>query len=104
MLIPLALALGLAAQTSTITGSLSGRVDDPSGAAIPGATVIVRNTATGQTVRATTNSTGLYSFALLPPGNYLVTFTANGFKTVERRVPVSVGQGTALNALLQVTT
>ncbi len=104
MLIPLALALGLAAQTSTITGSLSGRVDDPSGAAIPGATVIVRNTATGQTVRSTTNSTGLYNFALLPPGNYLVTFTANGFKTVERRVPVSVGQGTALNALLQVTT
>ncbi len=94
----------LAAQVSTITGSLNGRITDPSGAAVPGATVTVRNSATGQTETATSGATGQYRFALLQPGNYLVTFRAHGFKTVQRRVPISVGQSTSLNALLQVTT
>ena len=94
----------LAAQSSTISGSLSGMVNDPSGAAVPGAMVTARNTATGQTVQSKTNASGQYRFALLTPGNYLVTFSASGFQPIKRRVPVSVGQGTRLNAMLQVTT
>jgi hypothetical protein len=60
--------------------SLSGTVIDPSGAAIPGASVTLTNLATQVTQSATTNDTGFYHFAELPPGKYSLTVTASGFK------------------------
>lgn len=60
--------------------SLSGTVLDPSGAAIPGASVTLTNLATQVSQAATTNDTGFYHFAELPPGKYSLTVTANGFK------------------------
>lgn len=61
-------------------GSLSGTVLDPSGAAIPNATVVLTNTATQQAKTVTTNGTGAYQFNELPPGNYSLLVTATGFK------------------------
>ena len=43
-------------------GSLSGVVKDPSGAAIANATVVVKNTATNEEAKATTNQLGAFSF------------------------------------------
>jgi hypothetical protein len=60
--------------------SLSGTLLDPTGAAIPGATVTLTNSGTGQTQSVTTNDTGFYHFGELAPGNYSITATANGFK------------------------
>jgi len=98
----LALAGNLCAQSST-TGSIVGIVTDPSGAALPGASIQLRNLGTGAQVTAHANGLGQYRFALLPPGSYQVTITAAGFRTVSRKVPVSLGQATTLNAALPIT-
>ena len=60
--------------------SLSGTVLDPSGAAIPGASVTLTNAGTQQTQTSITNDTGFFRFGELAPGNYTITATANGFK------------------------
>ena len=53
---------------------------DPSGAAIPNATVTLTNTATQQTQTKTTNGTRFYIFNALPPGNYSLDVKVTGFK------------------------
>jgi hypothetical protein len=86
-----ALILGLvlfapvaAAQTAG-EGTLEGSVTDPSGAAIPNATVTATDNATQiSTVRKST-STGNFSIAPLPPGTYTITATAHGFKTLSQK-------------------
>ena len=63
----LALPLGAAAQSSDAT--LVGLVTDPSGAAVPGATVAAVNTATSLTREVVTNDTGAYRIGPLVPGS-----------------------------------
>jgi hypothetical protein len=63
------------------TSSLSGSVVDADGGAIPGATVIVKNNATGVTIEAVSNSAGQFSFPGLNAGTYTVTVSLAGFKT-----------------------
>jgi hypothetical protein len=60
--------------------SLSGTVEDSTGAIIPGATVILLNTGTQQKFTATSSGTGVFRFEELPPANYKLTVTAKGFK------------------------
>jgi len=93
--------LPLAAQSLT-SGDIAGTIADPSGAAIAGAAVTLKNKDTGTIQTATTNGTGAYRFALINPGNYLVSVTARGFQTAEHSVSVGVGQATAVNLKLQV--
>src|SRR5688572_26360553 len=63
------------------TQSIQGSVTDSSGAAIQGAKVTITNTGTGVSRTVTTNEAGLYSFPLVPVGNYDVTSEIQGFKT-----------------------
>ena len=72
----------LPAQTPS-AGSLTGKLTETSGAAVPNATVTATNTDTGQTRTATTGADGVYQFTLLPPGNYRVKFEVAGFQTLE---------------------
>lgn len=65
-------------------GTISGTVTDPSGAVVPGAAVVVRETHTGTVNRTTSDSAGAYVVPFLLPGDYTVTATLNGFKTVAR--------------------
>lgn len=62
------------------TGTIRGTVTDPSDAVLSGATVTVTNTSTGLTRTVTTNASGEYVVADLPPGNYNLSFAAAGFK------------------------
>ena len=63
---------------------MTGEVTDPSGAALSGATVTLKNTATGQSYTATTNGQGVYRFSEVTPGEgYSATFSASGFSPVE---------------------
>ena len=51
-----------------ITGSILGQVADPSGSAVPGAAVTVRNVETGATAQTTTDASGSYSIPNLLAG------------------------------------
>lgn len=62
--------------------SLSGRIQDEQGAAVPGVTVTATNTQTGLVRTAVTASDGMYRFPALPVGIYKVTAELSGFSTV----------------------
>jgi len=99
------LCAGGAAAQSAGTGALTGTVTDPSGRAVPKATVTLTNIGTSQERTATTGSDGTYSFSLLPPGNYRVKFVADGFKTAEVvSVTINVTETPALNQSLEIGT
>lgn len=66
---------------ATSASTLSGTVVDADGGAIPGATVVVKNNATGVTTESVSNSTGQFSFPGLNAGTYTVTVSLTGFKT-----------------------
>ena len=61
------------------SGSLTGQTTDPSGAAIVGATVTLKNVDTNYLQTATSDSTGIYLLKPVMPGNYSLTITAKGF-------------------------
>ena len=81
LVISLVAALMCAAlgRTQTVTGTVTGIITDPSGAVIPGATVLARNLDTGVASTATSDSAGVYRIAYLPIGRYTVTINATGF-------------------------
>src|SRR5579884_772847 len=81
------LAPALHAQSLT-SGAVIGTVTDPSGAAVPNATVTLKNNDTGATQSTTTTGTGAYRFALLNPGSYSVSTKAQGFQGMQQKVNV----------------
>src|ERR1700736_979096 len=64
------------AQVSVSTGSLSGTVTDPQGAAVPNAKVTISNKDTGTSQSLTTNDSGTFSSGGLAPATYLVRVEA----------------------------
>lgn len=68
------------AQTAGAT--LTGRVVDDNGAALPGVTVTARNAATGLTRSVTTGQNGQFRFPTLPVGDYVVQAELDGFGTI----------------------
>ncbi len=78
----LAMFSGIAFAQSDL-GTINGTVRDPSGAAVPNATVSVKNQANGNERTSTTNAGGLYSVTNIPPGMYTISVTASGFKKFE---------------------
>src|ERR1700693_4757101 len=93
-ILQLALAICLtvsAALAQQITGSITGTVADPSGAAVAGAAVKLTNMGTGAVQSSTSDSSGDFSFLLLPPGNYALEAATAGFKTFrQERIIVEV--------------
>ena len=71
----------LAMAQGSANSSLAGVVVDTAGGVIPGATVTVKNNATGDTFEAVTNTAGAFSIPVLDPGTYTVTVALEGFKT-----------------------
>jgi outer membrane receptor protein involved in Fe transport len=105
MLVVCACAFGLnaSAQSQATTGDIEGRVLDPQEAAVPNATVTATNQATGLEKSATADSEGNYRIILLPPGQYTVRATGQGFAQTELRdVTVTVGGKTPLEVKLSV--
>ncbi len=92
----------------TFRGTILGSVTDPSGAYVAGATVKVRNEATGLERTTVTSSDGSYAVPQLPIGKYSVTVTQTGFETfVATAVAVDVATERRVDAALktgQVTT
>jgi hypothetical protein len=95
-----AAALPSAAQTSG-NGNIVGSVTDPSGAAVPGATVVVTNTDTGVSRTLTANGDGLYTANFLVPGHYEVIASAPSFgKMDHKNLLLTVGEVLTVNAAL----
>src|SRR5579864_4211508 len=86
-----------------ITGSVTGTVTDPAGAAVSGASVKLTNTGTGAVESANTDADGNFRFLLLPPGNYSVQVSAPGFKSFVRAgIVVEVDRSIAVPVSLQI--
>lgn len=106
----LVLCLGVVLGTSphpavsqAVTGSLVGTVTDPSGAAVPGATIVVTDIGKGTTQSVQSNASGNYQVYRLVSDAYSVKITAPGFVVVEaQNVNVTAGSAAELNLTLQV--
>ena len=84
-------------------GNLTGVVTDPSGSAVPSATVRLVNTGTGGERTEQSDSTGIYRFMTLDAGSYRVEVEAAGFKKLIRDGTVlRVGETTTLDLQLEV--
>lgn len=99
------LALSLCAsmsQAQTVTGTLSGRVTDKSGAVMPGVKVVAKNEETGFTREAVSNEEGYYLMTFLQVGNYTVTVQVQGFKTVTKKaVSVELNKNTVSDFVME---
>ncbi len=96
----LLLASYAVAQASS--GTLKGRVTDPSGAVIPGANVTAVNS-TGKKTTAVTDPQGAYEIKGLAPGKYTVTTSAKGFAvSTGQNVAISPGQAQQFDVALEI--
>src|SRR6185369_14676954 len=89
------------AMAQETTGTIKGRISDPQGLAIPGATVTV--TGPQGSKNAVTDAEGRFSIPFLTPGSYSVRAELQGFKAVEQKnITVSLGQSVDLPLKLEV--
>lgn len=94
---------GALAQSGT-SSAISGTVLDPTGAAIPGASVQATEVNTRATRTVETDAVGHYLFSQINPGTYQVSVTSAGFaRSSSQPTPVALGTDIALNFRLQVT-
>src|SRR6266704_3841246 len=84
------------------TATLNGVVRDSSGAVIPQATVTLHNTNTGTDREGLTNDSGLYVFVSVPPGEYVLKVTKDGFTTATQAAHVVVNQASTQDFTLRV--
>src|SRR6185503_13790820 len=84
-------------------GSITGTVQDASGAVVPNADVTLQNTDQGITLQTKSNASGIYTFSPVRIGHYTITATAQGFaKTTQKNVTVSVAQVLQVNISLKL--
>ena len=73
-----------AAYGQVTSGTIFGAVQDPGGALVPNATVVVQNPAVGVTRTVQSSGDGGFVVPNLPPGTYKITVDAQGFKKLEK--------------------
>ncbi len=94
---------GMRLDAQAVYGNIIGSVRDPSGAFVGGARVTIKNIDQNFIANTTTNDSGNFTLAQLPPGRYEVTVEKPGFnRTTQQNVTVSVGQSTTVDAGLQI--
>ena len=71
-----------------LTGSLSGTARDSSGAAIPSASVELKNASSGDVRRAVTNGDGFFAIVSVPPGTYNLKVASAGFTPLMVKVTI----------------
>ncbi len=96
-------ALVMVGRAQEFRGTLSGAVNDPTGAAIPGAAVTVREIHTGTVNRTVSDGAGQYVVPFLPPGDYEITAKAAGFQSVtQKNVTLQAQEHPIVNLALAV--
>ena len=96
------LATTRVAVAQSTSGTISGRVQDSSGGALPGVTVTVESPNLQAVRTAVTAENGDYRFPLLPSGDYVVTFELQGFERTRRTVGVAPTQVVPLDVSMGV--
>jgi hypothetical protein len=103
MLLALATVVSTGVFAQQTTGSITGRVTDAQGAAVPGASATARNTATGFTRTSVSDEEGVYRLTALPVGNYDLNIELQGFSSyAQQGVVLNVGQVLSIDAMLKV--
>ncbi len=88
-----ALVLQPALEAQVTTATVYGRVVDPSGAVIPGASIAASNDGTGAEFSTVTSAGGEFTITFLPAGTYTLAITADGFKSyIETGLTLASGQ------------
>ena len=82
-----ALSLGDRVPAHAQEATLTGHVVDSSGAAVPGASVLIRNTDTSVATDSVTNNDGLFGFPSARPGSYELTVTLSGICPIRAQAP-----------------
>src|SRR5262245_49238493 len=96
-------ALFAAALSAQTQARLGGRVVDPTGAGVPGASVILRNETTGTAATSITSEEGIYNFPFVNPGRYAVTVEKPGFKRYQRgNLTLETGLVRSLDLALEI--
>ncbi|MEK7407869.1 MAG: TonB-dependent receptor [Acidobacteriota bacterium] len=91
------------AAAQVLYGTIVGSVRDPSGGAVPGATIKITSGATGATRDIQSNELGLYTFSNVLAGSYSLEVTARGFRAfTEKGVAVTINTVTRVDVSLQV--
>lgn len=99
----LGMLAGLSLPGQEFRATLTGRVTDRSGAAVAGAAVGLKNTATNEASRTETDAQGSFTFALLRPGSYELTSEHEGFrKLIRKGVSLEVGQAASIDLVLDL--
>ena len=89
-------------QQNVTSGTLSGRIEDSSGAVVSGANITVTNIETNQRLTTSTDVEGRYRFPYLRTGPYAFYIEAAGFEPVTKQFTISVGQSLELPVKLEV--
>src|SRR3954452_4597808 len=98
-----ALLLPATARAQFDTATVLGTIKDSSGAVVPGATVILKNTATGITANAVTDADGNYQFLNVRVGTYSIRAELQGFSAAEAKdVAVTVNARQRVDLALAV--
>ncbi len=100
LLLTLMLALVTAHAQTITTGDITGTVKDPTGAVVPGATVVLKNVDTGDTRNATVGTSGDYRFTTLPPAHYQISASSPGLKSDTGAVNITIGQVATVDLVL----
>jgi len=104
LLVTFVFAAGAVAQTQITSGNIQGTVLDANGAALPGASVELRNTGTNLVRVLTTDDDGRFVALQLPPGRYTLTVSKQGFATlVVEKADLTVGQALNLPLSMKVS-
>jgi hypothetical protein len=101
VLIAVLAAPGLAQNAGS--GTITGTITDPSGAVVPAADIVIRNTDTGFTRSIQSNEAGIYMAPFLQPGHYEVHASKAGFAAVLRKeLILQVGQTLSMDLAMTV--
>src|SRR5215475_11511389 len=96
------LCLPAAVYAQVEQGAVVGLVSDPADAAVPGAAVVIANTATGAKWDLKTNAQGEFASPPLRPGTYTVSVQASGFERTVQTIALDVNQHARVNFHLRI--
>lgn len=102
-ILALASFLAVRSYAQVLYGSIVGAVEDPTGAAVPDATITATNTETGGSREAKADGQGRYSIVSVLPGTYNLVITAPGFRSLTRTgILVTINTVTRVDSRLEV--